>query len=117
MMTSAAETNVDRVISDFSIMSHTPNGSGNWLEPDVHYKVHDGIISIKIAEVYTRYQRYARRHDTISEPLGKHSLLQQIESKPYFIGKKTVRIGRKACHAMCLDLTAMPEFIETDFAA
>ncbi len=117
MMTSARETNVDRIISDFSHMSKTPNGSGNWLNAGVHYEVRDGIIAIKIAEAYSRYLRYAKRHETRSEPLGKHSLLQQIECKSYYIGKKTVRIGGKPCNAICLDSTAMPDFIEADFAA
>ena len=54
---------------------------------------------------------------TLSDALAKTSLLQQIENKPYFIEKKTARIGGKPSNAICLDLTAMPDFIEADFAA
>ena len=115
-MAVAKETNVDKVISDFSIMAHTKNGDGKWLVKDLHYTVKDDVLSIKVAEAYARYKRYAKAHGSLSEDIGKSSFLQQLKTKDYFLDKKTVRIGKTNCNAICLDLTAMPDFVEADFS-
>jgi len=116
-MNVARITNVDKVISDFSIMSNSPNCSGNWLTYKRHYDIKDGILYIRIADTYAVYQKYAKSNRTQAELISKHSFLQQLQSKNYYIGKATARIGGKPCNAIRLDLNAMPEYIDADFAA
>ncbi|GAH73654.1 unnamed protein product, partial [marine sediment metagenome] len=110
-------TNVDKVISDLSIMSNERNGTGNWLILNRHYERRKDSLYIRTAETYKLYQRYAKSHDTLSEPISKSSFLQQLESKEYFVSKGTVRIGDQICNGICLDLSSMPDYMEISFAA
>lgn len=110
-------TNVDKIISDMSVMSHTRNCSGNWLNVGNHYEIRDGNIYIKIAEAYEAYRRYARTNDVSAEMVNKSSFLQQLQGKPYYEGKKTHRIGGMPCNAVCINLSAIPTYVDVNFAA
>ena len=74
-----------------------------------------GKLFIKTAETYSLYQKYSRSGNAVSEPMVKSSFLQQLEGKEYFVRKGTMRINGKACNCICLDLSAMPDYIEADF--
>lgn len=117
-LSAARITNVDKIISDMSVMSHTRNCSGNWLNVGNHYEIRDGkLLYLKIAEAYEAYRRYARTNDVSAEMVNKSSFLQQLQGKPYYEGKKTHRIGGVACNAICINLSAIPTYMEVNFAA
>ncbi|MHB0946121.1 MAG: hypothetical protein ACYC3B_03000 [Sedimentisphaerales bacterium] len=115
-LNAARVTNVEKIIRDLSVMSHTRNCSGNWLIKGYHYEIRDGKVYIKIAEAYEAYRRYAKTNDISSEMINKSSFLQQLQTKPYFLGKKTYRIGDSPANGICLSLQAIPAYAEIDFA-
>ena len=109
------ETNVDRIISDFALMSRTPNGSGNWLRDGYHYEVRDNHLYLRTSEVYSLYQQFAKGHHVQAESLPKSSFLQQIRSTVYFVRDKAVRIGPNNVNGLRLDISLMPDHIDTNF--
>jgi len=109
------ETNVDRIIEDFSIMANTDHNKGKWLENHHHYEVRGEDLYIRIAEAYALYQRYAKSHACTSEPIGKSSFLQQLQSKQYFVSKGTIRIDNKPCRGIRLCLKDIPDYMDVNF--
>ena len=99
------------------IMSNYPNCSGNWLTYKRHYDIKGNNIYIRTAETYAMYQKYAKSNRAQAEMISKHSFLQQLQSKEYFVSKGTVRIGGDPCQGIRLDLNAMPDYIDVNFAA
>jgi hypothetical protein len=116
-LAAARITNVDKIITDWSVMSHTRNCSGNWLNNGYHYEIRDGKLYVRIAEAYDSYRRYAKTNDVTSEIINKSSFLQQLQTKPYYQDKKTYRIGGVPCNAVCINLSAIPTYLEVKFAA
>jgi hypothetical protein len=116
-LAAARITNVDKIIVDLSVMSHTRNCSGNWLNNGYHYEIRDGKLYVRIAEAYDSYRRYAKTNDVTSEIINKSSFLQQLQTKPYYENKKTYRIGGVPCNAVCINLSAIPTYMEVKFAA
>jgi len=115
------ENNVDRMISDWATMSHSPNGAGNWLQDQVHYKIQNDHLYLYINAVYSLYQQFRRRHPVTAEEMPKSSFLQQIKSTRYYVetnGKKktqTIRIGDRTFNGLILDLNLMPDHIDKNF--
>jgi hypothetical protein len=116
-LAAARITNVDKIITDWSVMSHTSNCSGNWLNNGYHYEIRDGKLYVRIAEAYDSYRRYAKNNDVTSEIINKSSFLQQLQTKPYYQDKKTYRIGGVPCNAICINLSAIPTYVDVNFAA
>ena len=67
--------------------------------------------------MYCHYRRYAKNNDVTSEIINKSSFLQQLQTKPYYENKKTYRIGGVPCNAVCINLSAIPTYMEVKFAA
>jgi hypothetical protein len=108
MLKSSKITNVERTIEDFNTMA-----TQKFLIRNEDFGVKGNVLRLKIADVFAKYERWFRRHAT-AEFIGKHSFLQQIADKPYFRGKKTVRIGGIESNGIELDLTEMPEDVSMD---
>jgi hypothetical protein len=108
MMAASKITNVDKIMEDLSSMALQ-----NILIRNQDYEVKDRILKIKIAAVYSKYERWAKRNAT-AEKLDKHSFLQQIQGKTYFVAKKTIRIGGAECNGIQVDLGEMPKDLNVD---
>ncbi len=102
-------TNVEKTIADFCTMADL--GKLVNLED---YQVKGDNLSLKIASVYAKYERWSKRNGT-SEFIGKRSFLQQVADKEYFVGKGTMRIGGQSCNAIKLDLTSLPEGLDINW--
>ena len=102
-------SNVDKTVSDFCAMAN----DGVLLDR-IDYEVKHNCLRLKIAAVYPKYQRWVKRNG-ISEYIGKDSFFRQLAEKEYFIDKKTMRIGGKACNAVSVDLANMPDDMEMDW--
>lgn len=108
MLKESKITNVERTIEDFNTMVIQ-----NVLIRNEDFEVKGNVLRLKIAAVFAKYERWFKRH-AAAEFIGKHSFLQQIADKPYFRGKKTVRIGGIESNGIELDLTEMPEDVSMD---
>ena len=108
-MNSAKVSTVDKIIEDFCAMAND-----GVLANRVDYEVKNNCLRLKIRTVYSKYERWARRNAT-SECIGKRSFLQQVADEEYYIEKNTMKIGRKACNAISLDLSSMPDDMDNNW--
>ena len=108
-MEAAQISNVDKTIGDFCTMAHDGR-----LQNGVDYEVKGDVLCLHTTRVYNKYRQWVKRNGT-SEYIGKHSFLQQLAEKPYFLNKVAVRIGGKPCNGVKLDLSCMPTGIDANW--
>lgn len=110
MVIASQITNVDRTLQDFSTMA-----SLGLLSKDIDYDIKDGVLRLRIAGIYDKFERWNKRSHGTAESIGKHSFFQQLEDKPYYIKKTTTRIGNnKPCNAIHIDIKQIPESVDIE---
>ena len=109
------DRNIDRIVSDFALMSRTANGSGNWLKEGYHYEMRADHLYFRSYEVYALYQQFAKGRRVSAEPIPRISFLQQIKSMPYWVRSGTVRISGQDCRGLQLKVSQMPDHIDVNF--